>query len=332
MPFPYNVFALALVSAGLTTALAVPFWQKWCRRAGVMDDPGQRKLHSTPVPLAGGLAVMTGVLVPVLAGVLLTLARAGLSRALLDPLTARIFGDGLDKEALQLAAILAGAVGMLLIGLCDDKVELRPAVKFGGQLLVALLVAAAGVRITCSFPACCSAMHYHFVDFDGGQRLQFHGQHERPLRRAGRSSARLVFGLIAASRANTWWRRWPFSSPGALAGFLPYNFPKASAFLGDSGSHLVGYLLAVLAILPHFYTLQTSAKAGRADPLLVLAVPLGDLAWVVLLRWKMGRPFYVGDTNHLSHRLVRRGLSRTRAVLVIWLLAAALGALAFLWQ
>jgi UDP-GlcNAc:undecaprenyl-phosphate GlcNAc-1-phosphate transferase len=63
-------------------------------------------------------------------------------------------------------------------------------------------------------------------------------------------------------------------------------------------------------------------------PLLVLALPLGDLARLVLLRWKMGKPFYVGDTNHLSHWLERRGLSRTRAVLVIWLLSAALGALA----
>jgi UDP-GlcNAc:undecaprenyl-phosphate GlcNAc-1-phosphate transferase len=64
-------------------------------------------------------------------------------------------------------------------------------------------------------------------------------------------------------------------------------------------------------------------------PLLILAVPLGDLVWVVILRSKMGKPFYVGDNNHLSHRLVRLGLSRTRAVLLIWLLAAAFGALAF---
>ena len=57
-----------------------------------------------------------------------------------------------------------------------------------------------------------------------------------------------------------------------------------------------------------------------------------DLAWVVVLRWRMGKPFYVGDTNHLSHRLTRRGCSRVQAVLLIWLLAAALGALAFVWQ
>jgi UDP-GlcNAc:undecaprenyl-phosphate GlcNAc-1-phosphate transferase len=114
---------------------------------------------------------------------------------------------------------------------------------------------------------------------------------------------------------------------GALAGFLPYNFPRASVFLGDSGSHLVGYWLAVLAILPHFYSAENPHTLAVLNPLLILAVPLGDLAWVVGLRWRSGRPFYVGDTNHLSHRLVRRGLSPTRAVLVLWLLGLAAGAL-----
>ena len=91
----------------------------------------------------------------------------------------------------------------------------------------------------------------------------------------------------------------------------------------------MGYLLAVLAILPHFYTRGNAHAVAVLTPLLILAVPLGDLVWVVVLRWRMGRPFYVGDTNHLSHRLVKLGLGRTRAVLVIWLLAIAIGALAF---
>src|SRR6185369_1616445 len=116
---------------------------------------------------------------------------------------------------------------------------------------------------------------------------------------------------------------------GALLGFLPYNYPNARAFLGDSGSHLVGYLLAVLAILPHFYTVRHPRHWAVLIPLLVLAIPLGDLVWVVILRWRMGKPFYIGDTNHLSHRLVKFGLNRTQAVLVIWLLAIAIGALAF---
>ena len=86
--------------------------------------------------------------------------------------------------------------------------------------------------------------------------------------------------------------------------------------------------MAVLGILPHFYSASRPKPLAVLLPLLFLAVPLGDMAWVVLLRWRAGKPFYVGDTNHLSHRLVRLGMSRTRAVLVIWLVAAAIAAAA----
>src|SRR5262249_50223729 len=118
-----------------------------------------------------------------------------------------------------------------------------------------------------------------------------------------------------------------FLTFGSLLGFLPYNFPRARAFLGDAGSHLVGYLLAGFAILPHFYTIRHPRHWAVLIPLLVLDVPLLDLVWVVAIRWRIGQPFYQGDTNHLSHRLVRRGFTRTQTVLLIWALAAALGAL-----
>jgi UDP-GlcNAc:undecaprenyl-phosphate GlcNAc-1-phosphate transferase len=117
---------------------------------------------------------------------------------------------------------------------------------------------------------------------------------------------------------------------GALLGFLPYNFPRASAFLGDAGSHLVGYLLAVMAILPHFSTAQNPRPWAVLMPLLILAVPLGDLAWVVILRWRLGQPFYQGDNNHLSHRLVKNGATKPSAVLYIWLLSAICGGIALL--
>jgi UDP-GlcNAc:undecaprenyl-phosphate GlcNAc-1-phosphate transferase len=333
MPFPYNVFLLAFVGAGLTTALSVPGWRRWCRRAGVMDEPGaERKLQAAPVPLAGGLAVMTGLLLPLLAGALVALADGGLSRRLIGSNAAGILAHGLDKEALQIVVVMAGALGMLLIGFWDDKFELRPAVKFSGQFLVALAVAAAGVRITLFVPS--PLFHYaitilwiltvvnafNFMDNMNGLC-------------AGLGIiAAWYFGLITAINGQYLVATTAFLITGALAGFLPFNFPKASAFLGDAGSHLVGYLLAVLAILPHFYTIRHPQKFAVLTPLLVLGVPLADLAWVVLLRWKLGRPFYLGDTNHLSHRLVRRGWGRTQAVLLIWLLAAALGAVAFAWQ
>ena len=115
---------------------------------------------------------------------------------------------------------------------------------------------------------------------------------------------------------------------GALVGFLPWNFPNARAFLGDAGSHLVGYLLAVMAILPHFYTRQNPRPLAVLAPLFVLAIPLADLAQVSLFRTLNKKPFWIGDTNHLSHQLTRIGMSRTHAVLILWLIAAIVGAVA----
>jgi UDP-GlcNAc:undecaprenyl-phosphate/decaprenyl-phosphate GlcNAc-1-phosphate transferase len=83
-----------------------------------------------------------------------------------------------------------------------------------------------------------------------------------------------------------------------------------------------------MAILPHFYTKQNPHPLAVLSPLLVLAVPLIDLAQVVLARTLRGKPFWIGDTNHLSHRLVRAGLSRSQAVLTLGLAAAAIGAIA----
>src|SRR5208283_3677497 len=185
--------------------------------------------------------------------------------------------------------------GMLLIGLRDDKVELQPAAKFGGQFLAALAVAATGVRIT---------LFVHNIVFSYGITAlwiltvvnAFNFMDNMNGLCAGLGAIAAVwFGLIAAQAAPPQYlvATMAFLIAGALLGFLPYNFPKASAFLGDSGSHLVGYLLAVLAILPHFYTPTHQRILAVLTPLLILAVPLGDLAWVVLLRWRIGQPFYL---------------------------------------
>ena len=118
----------------------------------------------------------------------------------------------------------------------------------------------------------------------------------------------LLFALIAAANGEYLVALTGFLMCGALVGFLPWNFPNARAFLGDAGSHLVGYLLAVMAILPHFYTKQNPRSARRA----LAAARAGRSAG----RPRAGRhfahaatrkPFWIGDTNHLSHRLVRAG-------------------------
>lgn len=322
-------------SAWLVVALSLPLWRQWCLRTGLVDEPGQRKIHEQPIALAGGLAVMTGLLVPILAAsALLWWQRANPPahppHSALNPRAAFLLFHGLSRRGPELGGILLGAVGMLLVGWLDDKRELRPGPKFAGQFLIAFLVAASGARITLFVHN--TLFHYaitilwiltlvnafNFMDNMNGLC-------------AGLGAiGSLYFGAIAAVEGQYLVALIAFLTFGALLGFLPYNFPRARAFLGDAGSHLVGYLLAVLAILPHFYSPKHPRPFAVLIPLVVLGIPLADLVSVVLIRWRAGKPFYLGDTNHLSHRLVRLGLSQTRAVLLIWLMAALIGGLVLL--
>lgn len=329
--FPFNVYLLALVGAALTSGLSLPLWRALCRHVGLVDEPGRRKIHDEPVALAGGLAVLTGLCVPVLVGVLLVAWRSREGSApLLDVPAAGAMAYGLGRRALQLGAIIFGALGMVGLGLLDDKRELRPATKFAGQLLIAVLVAAAGVRITLFIPSPLFSYGVTIVWILAVTNAVNFMDNMNGLCAGMGVIGAWCFGLCAAAAGQYLVALLALLACGALLGFLPYNFPRAVAFLGDSGSHLVGYLLSVLAILPHFYTKQHPRPLAVLTPLLILAVPLLDLVRVVWFRWQKGKPVYIGDTSHLSHRLVQRGLSETGAVLLIWLAAAVTGALSLL--
>jgi UDP-GlcNAc:undecaprenyl-phosphate GlcNAc-1-phosphate transferase len=324
MSFPANVYLLAVAGGFLVTAATLPVWRALCRRWDWMDDPGHRKIHRKAVPLAGGLAVLTGLLVP------LALALALISTRHFDPGSVAALAYGFGHRGGQLAGLLAGAVAIGGLGWLDDRFELRPAVKFIGQILVALLVAATGTRITLFVPE--PAFGYlvtvlWLVTLVNALNFQ---DNMNGLCAGVGAIGTFCFALKAAVAGQYLVASLGWLGVGALLGFLPYNFPRASVFLGDAGSHLVGYLLGVFAILPHFHTADHPVRLAVLNPLLILAVPLGDLLWVLAIRWRLGRPLHVGDNNHLSHCLVRRGVSATRAVLFLWLLAAATGALAFL--
>jgi len=323
--FPFNVYLAAILSAAITTSISLPLWRKWCLKAGLVDDPGDRKIHSEPTALAGGLAVMTGLVIPLVVGSLLVWwQNTGSSSG------AGLLSYGLHRRASELAGVVLGAIGMLVVGVLDDKHELRPAIKFAGQLGFAMIVAASGARIT---------LFVHSLPFSYAitilwiltviNAFNFMDNMNGLCAGLGAIGA-WCFGLRAAADGQYLVASIAFLTFGALLGFLPHNFPRACAFLGDAGSHLVGYLLAVLAILPHFYTARNPHRWAVLIPLLVLAVPLGDLAWVVVWRCRKELPFYQGDTNHLSHRFERMGLSRPLTVMLIWLLAAVAGGVAIL--
>ena len=322
MSFPFNFYLAAFAGALITTLFALPLWRKWCRRTNLVDDPGQRKIHDLPIPLAGGFAVLTGILLPLAAGA------AFLKLGMVKISAASLIVHGIDRRAIELGVIAFGAIAITVLGWLDDKHELQPLPKFAGQFLIALLVATACKRITLFVPSVTfsyaitilwllTVMNaFNFMDNMNGLCAGL-----------GAIGA-VLFAFIAAADGEYLVAITGFLMCGALIGFLPWNFPNARAFLGDAGSHLTGYLLAVLAILPHFYTKQNPHPLAVLSPLLVLAIPLIDLASVVISRTLNRKPFWVGDTNHLSHRLVRAGLSRTRAVLAIWLMATIIGILA----
>jgi UDP-GlcNAc:undecaprenyl-phosphate GlcNAc-1-phosphate transferase len=320
--FPFNFFIAAFLGAFVTSLLALPFWRRRCLRDGLVDDPGHRKIHDQPIPLAGGFAVLTGILLPLAAGaVLLKLGVVKIS-------SAGLIVHGLDRRAMELAVLASGAVAITILGWLDDKHELKALPKFLGQIVIAIAVAAACKRITLFvhsdiFSYAITILWlltvinaFNFMDNMNGLCAGL-----------GAIGA-FLFALIAAANGEYLVAITGFLMCGALVGFLPWNFPNARAFLGDAGSHLVGYLLAVMAILPHFYTKQNPRPFAVLAPLFVLAVPLLDLAQVSLFRTLNKKPFWIGDTNHLSHRLARAGLNRTRAVLVLWLAAAMIGAIA----
>jgi len=320
--FPFDFFAAAFLGAFATSLLALPLWRQWCLRTNLVDDPGHRKIHTSPIPLAGGLAVLTGILLPLGAGAML------LKLNVVQVSAAASILHGLDRRAVELGVLALGAVAITLLGWLDDKHELKALPKFIGQLLIAVAVAAACKRITLFvhsdvFSYAITILWllavinaFNFMDNMNGLCAGL-----------GALGA-FHFALIAAAKGEYLVAITGFLMCGALVGFLPWNFPNARAFLGDAGSHLVGYLLAVMAILPHFYTRQEPHPLAVLAPLLVLAIPLLDLAQVSLFRTLNQKPFWIGDTNHLSHRLTRAGLSQVQAVLILWLLAAVLGAAA----
>jgi UDP-GlcNAc:undecaprenyl-phosphate/decaprenyl-phosphate GlcNAc-1-phosphate transferase len=333
--FPVTIYGAAFLASFLATILTLPLWRHCAARTGLVDDPGHRKIHRQPIPLAGGMAILTGMLLTLAVAVALLLfgsqaATLPLSPAGLDLYTFDLLTYGLSRRALQLVAILIGAVLMLMLGWLDDKHELAPLPKFIGQLSIATLVAAAGVRITLFvdhtlFSYAITILWIltltnatNFIDNMNGLC-------------AGLGLiAAWAFAWTAAQQGQYLVATITFVACGAFLGFLPFNFPRATVFLGDAGSHLIGYLLAILAILPHFYLESQSHPVAVLKPLLILGVILADLLAVVWIRWRLHLPFYVGDQNHFSHRLVRRGFSATTAVLLLWLAGALLAAISFL--
>jgi len=298
---------LAFLLAAALAWLLVPVAERMARRIGAIDYPKDRSLHDAPTPKLSGVAILIAVEV------------AGWTF---------LPGDSETRAILIGAAVIAG------VGIADDVYELPAALKLAGQVVATLIPVLAGVRVEdvtipflwhgsigwLSYPltvigivAVINVMN--FIDGVDGLASGVCVISGVAFAVIALSLDRNAAGVLAALTA------------GAALGFLRHGFPPASSFMGDTGSNLLGFLLAVIAVQG---ALKTGAVVALALPLLVLAVPILDASFVVAKRLRYRQPVYLADRSHFHHRMANIGFSqrRTLAYLYGWTIILAGMALA----
>ena len=293
---------MLIFAAALTLALAVtPLAKRLAMRTNMVDMPAQRKLHVTPTPLLGGLAIYAAVIAALL---------------LMD-----------DKFFVhQAAGIVIGASLISFLGLWDDRMPLPAGIKLLGQVLPVVVLLVTGVRIAIFHSAALNMIltliwvlfitnAVNFLDNMDGLSAGVSAMASAYFVLLAALSGQYLVGALAAALL------------GACIGFLVYNFNPASIFMGDTGSLFLGFVLAAVGIKLRFPTNVPSVT--WMIPALVLGVPILDTSMVIVSRLRRGKnPFTTPGKDHLSHRLTLMGYTRREAVLLLYLLGSIFGMIA----
>ena len=291
---------LAALLAGVLSAGAIPLLMRLARRTGFVDRPAAHKHHHAPRPLLGGVALVVGAFLP----------------AWLAPAAGAVLLP------------LSGGVAVLFVaGLVDDRRGLGVRAKLALQVLAAILVMTGGHRLPLPFeaPAWATALVtlLWLVGVTNALNLL-----DNVDGLAASVSAAVALGLLAVGGVAGPSAPLAAGLFGASLGFLVFNWPPARIFMGDAGSLPLGLTLAVLAM-------TVASQAGMHGPVwllpwLLLAVPVLDTTTVVLSRLARGRnPLTTPGVDHLSHRLIRRGLAVPAAVAVLVGFSLLMGAVAY---
>lgn len=308
-------FCISMVLTFVMRRLAVRF--------GFLDHPGERKMHSAPMPLMGGVAIVLTFYVFVLAHRLL-FALGGVEReAWLQQNLQAVFGH---NGEMKLAAFLAGGVLIFILGIVDDFKALSPGLKLIGQIAAALVLVFSGIRlelfvlsnvwvsalVTIAWVVLITNSMNLLDNMDG-------------LTGGVSVIAAFSFFLCVQPYEDELVRWLLMVFAGAMAGFLYHNLSPARIFMGDAGAMFSGYFLATIALLGTYHIGTTPSRISVAAPVLALAVPLFDTFSVIYIRWRSGQPIMKGDKRHFSHRLVDLGMSPRQAVEFIFLVAGVVG-------
>ncbi|GAV24152.1 undecaprenyl-phosphate alpha-N-acetylglucosaminyl 1-phosphate transferase [Carboxydothermus islandicus] len=297
----FQIFILALI----LTLILTPIIKKIALRAGAIDIPDARKVHKSPIPRMGGLAIFLSFTVTVL------------------------FLLPIDQKVL---AILAGSVVLVIFGILDDVYSLNPKVKLLGQIMAAIIPVAFGIKVnyvTNPFGGLIwlGDASYFLTIFwivaivnainliDGLDGLA-----------SGTAAISAVFiGIAALTRGNEFAYYAAIALTGGALAFLKFNFNPAKIFLGDTGSMFLGYCLGILSVLG---TAKSPTLISIFIPVLVMAIPIFDTLFAILRRFFAGRPIFKPDKGHLHHCILDLGYSQRKTVLIIYLLNILLGIVA----
>lgn len=323
-----------LLSAFIVSCVATALMRRWAPKWGLIDQPADRKVHTAPTPLGGGIGIWLGVVLPLAAAVIVAgfLTRGERLPGWI-PADVAPHLDGVLARARPLLAILCGGTLLAVMGLIDDVKNLPWVPRLLVQLLVAVGLTFAGVEATVFVPVpwvgkvltviwiLVLVNAFNFLDNMDG------------LSSGIALIAALLFAVVMLTPPGE--PRWLVGGAllvlaGSLAGFLVHNWPPARIFMGDSGSYFIGLIMACLTIRGTFYAAEMGpSKHVILAPLCILAVPLYDFCSVMLIRLREGRSPFHADKSHFSHRLVEFGLKPRDAVLTIHLatLTTGLGAL-----
>ncbi len=306
------VLLLSLITSAVVAFLTTPLVKKMAYRVGAIDVPkDNRRMHKTPIPRLGGLAIAIGFLLTVLLYV------------------------EIDR---QLRGILLGAIIIVVLGVLDDCLTLRASVKFIIQILAACVVVGHGCSIQfVTNPVLSSDVLYvdlghwsvpltiiwivaitNAVNFiDGLDGLA-----------AGVSAisagSLLVIALLVSESSIA---LAVAALLGACLGFLPYNFNPAKIFMGDTGSTFLGFILACISIQGMF---KLYAVISFAVPFLILGIPIFDICFAIIRRLAKRQNPMKADRGHIHHRLIDMGFSQKQAVAITYMLAGMLGLAAVL--
>ncbi|MCK5652541.1 MAG: undecaprenyl/decaprenyl-phosphate alpha-N-acetylglucosaminyl 1-phosphate transferase, partial [Gemmatimonadetes bacterium] len=314
-------FALLLApfaAAFVLTALLTPLVRGAAVAAGRVSPARDDRWHTRPTPILGGVAIFVGFGITVVAAVLL-------NPEAMDPL--RFAHRGILPWS-PWEGLLAAGTTVFLVGLADDFVGLRPMRKLAGQLVAAsiLVMSGIGVWLTGIFVVDAVLSVFWFVAITNALNLldSMDGV------AAGVALIAAIFlSVLFLMDFQVGLAYISLAFAGALLGFLIYNYPPAKIFMGDSGSLFIGLFLAGLALSPAAGA-SRSLLAIVVIPVLVLAIPILDTTLVTVSRVLERRPISEGGRDHASHRLVSLGVSETRALWILWVLAAVGGGVGLL--